>query len=149
MSLTALKVAKFAVSGLVGIGTGKIVGAVIKNHVTPETTIDKVTVTAAAWVISAMVTKATKNATNEMIDDAVKTAVEVVDNFKENAKLGRINRKESNFEKEKLDVNNYEKDEAGNWHPIKVKFCSLCEDPTKPDLKFHPNKQRTHVEPVA
>lgn len=113
-TFNALKIAKFAASTVVGLGTGKIVGKVIKQHVTPENIIDKVTVTAAAWVIGAMATQATKNATDKMIDDAAETVQKVVKMGEDSRKLAKINRKESTFEAEGLDQSRY-REENGRW----------------------------------
>lgn len=114
----ALSVAKLAVSGVVGLGTGKIVGAVIKNHVSPETLIDKVTITAASWVIGAMATKATKDATGEMIDETYEGVVGGIKQFKLAQKLNRINSKTSTFEAEGLDEGDFVLNAAnGKWEP--------------------------------
>ncbi len=109
---TAIKAVKLVVSGVVGIGTGKIVGGVIKNHVTPENLVDKVTVTAASWVIAAMATKATKDYTGEMIDETVGGVVTAVQEIKLAQKLERIRKGESSFEQEGMDVNDFEIDKA-------------------------------------
>ncbi len=115
----ALSVIKFAASAVVGVGTAKIVGKVIKDHVTPETLIDKVTVTAAAWVISGIATTATKKYVNETVDDIATTVTETIDNFKVDGKLGRINREESTFEQEGLSSNDFVLDiESDKWKRI-------------------------------
>lgn len=109
-SVNALSAVKFVASGVVGIGAGKIVGKIIKNNVSPETLIDKVTVVSASWVISGIVTTATKKYTNEMIDETYNGVVGIVDKFKLDAKLGRISRGESTFETEGLNSADYIKD---------------------------------------
>lgn len=107
MSFDKIKIVKFVATGIVGMGTGKIVGRIIKNNITPETLIEKVTVTAAAWVISAVITKATKGFVDEQIDDAVETVSTIVEKVKLAEKLGRINKDQSTFEKEGLDENDF------------------------------------------
>lgn len=119
MNLNALAVVKFVASGVVGIGTGKIVGKIIKNNVTPETLIDKVTVLAAGWVIAGIATNATKKYTDDMVDDVVKAATVVVDKVKTDNKLNRINRFESTFEKEGLDPSKFKRNDSDKWVPIK------------------------------
>lgn len=115
IAFTKLGVAKFVVSGIVGIGTGKIVGRIIREHITPETLIDKITVTAAAWVIGALATEATKSYTNDAIDQVVETVTTTVNKFKLNEKVNRINTGESTFEKEGLDPSKFHKDENNVW----------------------------------
>lgn len=114
----ALSVLKFAASGVVAIGTSKIVGQVIKTHVTTETLIDKVTVTAAAWVLSGVVTTATKDYTNKTIDDIAGSISEVISKQKVALKLARINRGESTFEQEGLDASKFHKKDDQKWYPI-------------------------------
>lgn len=118
MRFNALKVIKFVASGVVGIGTGKIVSGIIKSHVTPETLIDKTSITAAAWVISGMATKATKKYTDDAIDDVAKIITDYIDDFKTQAKLNRINNDESTFEQEGLDSEKFEKNDDGKWQKI-------------------------------
>lgn len=115
MSFSKLSAAKFVVSGVVGIGTGKIVGKIIKAHVTPETIIDKVTTTAAAWVIAAIATERTKKYTDDVIDDIANQATLVIDKFKTSEKLARVNRGESTIEKEGLDPTKFRQGSDGRW----------------------------------
>lgn len=115
MGFTKLGVAKFIVSGIVGIGTGKIVGRIIREHITPETLIDKITVTAAAWVIGAVATEMTKSYTHDTIDQVVETVTTTIDRFKTNEKLNRVNKGESTFEQEGLDPARFQKDENNVW----------------------------------
>lgn len=115
----ALSATKFVVSGLVGIGTAKIVTQVIKNNVTSETLIDKVTMLAAAWSIGGVAAKVTKKYTEDSIDDIAKGVVFYVDKAKLASKLGRINREESTFEKEGLTADDYRKSpETNKWVKI-------------------------------
>lgn len=114
----ALRVVKFVASGVVGLGTSKVVSGIIKNHVTPETLIDKVTITAASWVISGIATTATKKYSDETIDEGVKAVKNIVKEFKTSAQLGRINKGESTFETEGLDQARFRKDEGGKWVAI-------------------------------
>ncbi len=130
----ALSVVKFAVSGVVGIGTSKIVGQILKTHVTAETLIDKVTITAAAWVIGGIACKATKTYADDTIDDVVATATHYVDEFKLGSKLARINREESTFEEEGLDKNFFVKNPGGKWMTGTAK-TTLKEATIKPE--FH------------
>lgn len=102
-----LGIIKFAVSGAVGIGASKIVGKIIAANVTPETLFDKITMAGGAWALGGMASKATKKYTDGTIDDVAKVVEKQVDNFKESSKLGRIDRKESTFEKEDLDPTDY------------------------------------------
>ena len=113
----ALSVVKFAVSGVVGIGTGKIVHSVIRNHVTPETLVDKVSIISAGWVIAAMATKATKEHSDEIISDTYDSVVKIVDQFKKKAQLDRINKGQSTFETEGLNKEDFEMDAEGAWTP--------------------------------
>lgn len=118
MDFSKLGLVKMAVSGVVGVGTGKIVGKIIKNNITPETLIDKITVGAAAWTIGGIATEATKKYTSEMIDDIYNAGTEIVEMLKMNQKLGRINRNESTFEQEGLDPLNFRrKATTGKWEP--------------------------------
>lgn len=118
MKINALSVAKFAVSAVVGIGTGKIVEKAIKNIVTPEKLLDKVGVTAATWVISAMAAEATKKYTDAMVDDAVEAVMTIVRDYKNNQKLNLINAGLSTFEQEGLDQARFRRNESGHWVPI-------------------------------
>ena len=111
----ALSVVKFAASSVVAIGTGKIVGRIIKDHVTTESLIDKVTITAAAWVISGVVTTATKKYTTEMIDDVYTGINTVVVNAKKKSQLDRINSGTSTWEEEGLNQDDYRMDSNGMW----------------------------------
>lgn len=67
--MTKLEMLKLAVSGVVGIGTTKIVHGIISSNVEVETTVDKVTVTSASFVVGSMAADATKSHTDKMIDD--------------------------------------------------------------------------------
>jgi hypothetical protein len=104
---SALTAVKFVATTVVGLGTTKIVGKIIKNNVSPETLVDKVTVVAAAWVMGGIAHQATKKYTEQAIDDAWDAGVKIVDKFKLDAKLGRINREESTFLHEELDENDF------------------------------------------
>lgn len=116
----ALTAVKFVTAGVVGIGTGKIVSSVIKNNVAaPDSIFDKVSMISASWVIGGIVSTATKKFTNEMIDDTYQAGVTIVEKFKLDAKLGRINRHESTFEQEGLKPSDFVSDDNGKWSPIK------------------------------
>ncbi len=127
MGFNALTAIKFGVSAIVGMGTGKIVAKVIKEHAPMDTLIDKVTVTAAAWAISGMAVTATKKYTNETIDQTAETIATVVEKVKTNAKLSRINRNESTFEAEGLDETLFVKEADGMWH---TKIDNMCRPKT-------------------
>jgi ATP phosphoribosyltransferase regulatory subunit HisZ len=89
-------VTKLVASGLVGIGTSKIVKGIIKDHVTPEKLFDKITIVMATSALSAVVAKETKKYTDETIDgiatyltavfDGLSQAEETVENIKEEMK---------------------------------------------------------------
>lgn len=66
-----IEITKKIASVIVGIGTSKIVGAIIQNNVSPESIIDKVTVIGASLVIGAMAKDATKSYSDAKIDEAV------------------------------------------------------------------------------
>ena len=71
---TAVTAVKFAVSGIVGIGTTKIVRTIIDNNIEPETTKDKVTVGAASIVVGMAAADYTKSYTDTTIDEIVNFA---------------------------------------------------------------------------
>lgn len=62
---------KAVTNAIVGIGTAKIVNAIIKNNVQPETVTDKVTVATSSFVLGAMVADISSRYTNAKIDAAV------------------------------------------------------------------------------
>lgn len=115
MKFGKIELVKFVASGIVGMGTGKIVGKIIKNNVTPETMLEKITVTAAAWVIAGMATKATKKVADEMVDEVAKTVDDAIHIIKTEYKLDRINAGKSTFEAEGLDVDNFTQTPKGKW----------------------------------
>lgn len=116
----ALSLVKVAVSGVVGIGAGKIVGGIVKDHVDPKTLFDKVAISGATWVIGAMAGKATKDATNDMIDETYNGIVDGIKEFKVSQKLNRINAKTSTFEKEGLNESDFALNVTNNkWEPKK------------------------------
>lgn len=108
MSFSKLSAVKLVVSGVVGIGAGKIAKDIIKNNINPETLIDKVTTVAGAWALGGMVAKAAKKYTDEVIDDTAAAVTEQIDKFKLQQKLARIDRGESTFENEGLNAADYE-----------------------------------------
>lgn len=125
MNINPLSVVKLVASGVVGIGTGKIVGKIIRDHVQPETVIDKVTVTAAAWVIAGIATRATKEYTNVTIDETVETVKDHIKNIKLYEKVARINTGNSTFLKEGLHPDLFEKNKKNKWVPVKDYFDKL------------------------
>lgn len=62
---------KFVATTIVGVGTSKIVGSIIKNNVDPQNAVDVVTVTAGSFVIGAIAADATRKYTDQAIDNAV------------------------------------------------------------------------------
>lgn len=119
MNFNATSVVKFVASGIVGMGTGKIVSAVIKDHVKPETLIDKVSIVAASFVISGIATKATKKYTDETIDETIGNVTKAIVKFKTDGKLAKINRGESTIEDEGLDEDKFEWTPEGKLVPKK------------------------------
>lgn len=119
-----LQVAKFIVSGAVGLGTSKLVKGIIINNVSaPETLYDKITILGAAWAVSGVVAKETKKYTDEKIDETVQTTKDIYEMYKEWMALSRINRNESTFEKEGLKSSDFRKDEQGKW----VRFVAVVD----------------------
>jgi len=123
IKLDAVKIAKFAISGIVGMGTHRIVSGFIKNNVAPETLIDKVTVLGASWVVSGIATTATKKYADETVDQVVEATKEIYTKLQENTKLGRINRGESTFEQENLDSNNFVQQNVKDGASTKTKWA--------------------------
>lgn len=112
-----LSIAKWTVSAAVGVGASKIVGGIVKNHVVAETRFDKVVITAATFVISSMTAKATKQYTDDTIDEVATAVMSGINTTKLKGKLNRINNGESSFEKEGLDETEFvQKD--GHWIPV-------------------------------
>ena len=69
---TGIKFTKFATKMIVGFGASKIAADVIKfNTRTPVKTVDKVTMTVAAFVIGYMVSEAAENYATNFIDQTV------------------------------------------------------------------------------
>lgn len=68
--MTKLDLTKLVAQIIVGSGTGTIVGSIIRNNVSIETTTDKVKVASASIVIGAMAGDATCQYTNDKIDAA-------------------------------------------------------------------------------
>jgi hypothetical protein len=120
MAFNVLSSVKIVVSGIVGIGAGKIAKDIITNQINPETLIDKVTTVAGAWAIAGMVADASKNYTDKAIDDVYGYGVKIVDRVKDQQKLNRIDRDESTFEKEGLDPALYRKGAGGKWKPLRL-----------------------------
>lgn len=116
---TALTAVKFVVSGVVGIGTGKIVSGIVKDHVNPETLIDKVTIAGATWAFGGIAASATKKFTNDAIDEIYNGVNDTIAKMKEAQKLTRINKSESTFEAEGLDQTRFRKEPTtGKWVAI-------------------------------
>lgn len=120
MRINPVSVAKFIVSGAVGIGTSKIVKKVIESNVSaPDKLFDRITMLASTTVITAIFVDQTKQYSDKMIDDVVDAGTKIVEEFKLRAALGRINRSESTFEEEKLDSDNFHRDQNNKWVPNK------------------------------
>jgi hypothetical protein len=71
MNTAPIAIAKLLAKGIVHLGTGSIVSAIIKNNITPETTIQKVTVPASAFILGAIISDAAKDYTDNFIDETV------------------------------------------------------------------------------
>lgn len=108
MNINPVSVIKFVAAGIVGLGTSKIVGKIIKDHVQPETVIEKAAVVAATWVISGIATRATKDFTNETIDDVVEAGSKIKKSFQQNKILARVNRGEIPFSESGLSIDEFE-----------------------------------------
>ena len=67
--MTKTELIKWTTSIVVGAGTGKIVGQIIKNNTDPQNIVDTTTMFAAAWVLGAMAADATKTYTDAKIDE--------------------------------------------------------------------------------
>ncbi len=67
--MTKTDIAKKAVSLVIGSGTAKIVGGIIRNNTDPETITDTVTIAAAQVTIGMMVADAASRYTDEKIDE--------------------------------------------------------------------------------
>jgi hypothetical protein len=67
--MNTLSITKMVVTTVVGSGTAKIVSAIIKNNITPERVIDKVTVTSSAIVLGGMAADASRKYTDAKIDE--------------------------------------------------------------------------------
>lgn len=112
--ISAVTVLKFAAAAVVGSGTSKIVKGIISAHVPLNTPKDKITVTAATWVLSGIVATAAKKYADDSIDGVVGSIMEYYTEVKTNAALDRINKGESSFEAEELAEADFDKKD-GNW----------------------------------
>lgn len=115
MAITKLGVAKFIASGIVGLGTGKIVRDIIKENVTPKTLVDKVAIAAATWAIAGIATKQAKKHTDEWVDDAFETITMIKSRFELKQKVNRLNRGESTLEDEGLTLEQVRQNDEGKW----------------------------------
>lgn len=68
--MNKLDVLKAATSAIVGLGTKKIVGDIIRNNTNPQSIADTVTNSAASWTITGMIVEKTKSFTDSKIDEA-------------------------------------------------------------------------------
>lgn len=115
MKFPVLSIAKFVVSGAVGLGAGKVVSAVLKEHVKPETLFDKATMTAAAWAISGITATASKKYASDAIDDVYGYGERMWTQIQIMRKLAKINENEMTFEESGLDQTQFHLDENGRW----------------------------------
>lgn len=69
--MTKIELAKKAVNIVVSVGTGRIIGQVIKSNTHPETTVDVVTMAAGAYALGGLVAAETSKYTDGQIDAAV------------------------------------------------------------------------------
>lgn len=125
-----LGIAKAVISGAVGIGAGKIAKDIIKNHTKPDTLFDKITIIAGTWAIAGLMTSVATKYTNATIDTTVEQVMHIREQFEEAAKLGRINRKESTFEQEGLNVDNFTRNDKGRWVRVDENSAVVVEDKT-------------------
>lgn len=122
MKLNALSLVKRVVTGAVGIGTMKIVSNVIKAYVNPENIVDKVTTAAGAWAIGGVVASATREYTDEAIDEVAEAIGTIVTAVKTGISLGEINKKkptadqlEAAFKSVGLKLEDFELGKNGRW----------------------------------
>lgn len=66
-----IKLAKLAANLVVGVGTSKIVSAIIKNNVSVKKITDQVTIVTAGFVLGSMASDLTKDYTDRKIDELV------------------------------------------------------------------------------
>lgn len=69
--MNKLDLVKFATSVVVGAGTSRIVGGIVKNNTSPEKLHQAVAVVAGTWVLSGIVADVSKKYTDAKIDEAV------------------------------------------------------------------------------
>lgn len=120
MSSDALNFTKLIASGIVGVGTTRIVARIVGANVNADTLVDKVTMTAGVWALGGVAAKATKKYTDEYIDNAAAAVKETRANLKELYALGRIDRGDSTFVDEGLDAKDYMIDpETKTWRSVK------------------------------
>lgn len=143
----AIQAVKLVASGIVGIGTGKVVGKIVKENVPVETLIEKITITAATCIISAMATQATKKYTNDAIDEVVETVTTITKKFKDSGTLAKVNRGEMTLEESGLDSSKYEKDSKGKWASKQALDDELVVKNTLHSVKTPPEENDT--EPVG
>lgn len=74
-----IQIAKIVTSTIVGMGTSRIAGQIVKNNVVPKNVIDKVTIVGASVVIGSMASAATKAHTGEIIDEMVEAFEKIKD----------------------------------------------------------------------
>lgn len=85
MDSSATRIAKMALRIAGSLGAAKIVGAIIKNNVTPETDLQKAQIFVAKWAIAGIVGDKVEDYTNEAVDEALDfyhVAKEVVQKIK-------------------------------------------------------------------
>lgn len=69
--MNKLEIVKKTTSIIVGLGTSKVAGDIIRNNAAPRHMIDKITIGAASVVVGSMAATATQKHTEVMIDEAV------------------------------------------------------------------------------
>jgi len=67
--MTKLDLTKIVVSTVVGFGTTSIVRGIVSHNTDPENVVDSVAITAGAIAIGMMASRATKQFTNQTIDE--------------------------------------------------------------------------------
>jgi hypothetical protein len=118
MNFNVLGVTKFAVSAIVGIGAGKIVGQMVKSVVRPETAFDKIAIAGATWVFGAIAAERSKEYTDTTIDNVTNGAIQVKKAIKLRRALSRVNSNKSTLKEEGLDAELLVRNKEGKWEVL-------------------------------
>jgi hypothetical protein len=71
IQIDKIQIAKGVVTFIVGAGTTKIVRSIIQNNTDPDKLVDKIEIASASVVIGMMASNATKQFTDQKIDEIV------------------------------------------------------------------------------